>query len=67
LLRYGPTLNDSFKTIAIFVDKILRGADASSVPIEQVKKITLTLNLRAAKALGITVPPSIRARAELFQ
>jgi putative tryptophan/tyrosine transport system substrate-binding protein len=64
LLSYGPTLTENFKTLAVFVDKILKGADASRIPIEQVKKITLTLNLTAAKALGINVPQSILVRAD---
>ena len=64
LLSYGPTLTENFKTLAVFVDKLLKGADASRIPIEQVKKITLTLNLAAARALGLNVPQSILARAD---
>ncbi len=64
LLSYGPTVTDSYKTLALFVDKILKGADAGHIPIEQVKKITLTLNLAAAKALGLNVPQSIFVRAD---
>lgn len=64
LLSYGPTLTENFKTLALFVDKVLKGADASNIPIEQVKKITLTLNLAAARALGINVPQSILVRAD---
>jgi putative ABC transport system substrate-binding protein len=64
LLSYGPTLTENFKTLAVFVDKVLKGADASNIPIEQVKKIGLTLNLAAAKALGLNVPQSIFVRAD---
>jgi putative ABC transport system substrate-binding protein len=64
LLSYGPTVTDSYKTLALFVDKILKGADAGHIPIEQVKKITLTLNLAAARALGLNVPQSIFVRAD---
>jgi putative ABC transport system substrate-binding protein len=64
LLSYGPTVNDSSKAVALFVDNVLKGADASSIPIQQVKEITLTLNLASAKALGLNVPSSILARAD---
>ena len=64
LLSYGPTISESYKTVAVFVDKILKGADASNIPIEQARNITLTLNLAAAKALGLNVPQSIVARAD---
>ena len=63
-MSYGPTVTESYKTLALFVDKILKGADAGHIPIEQVKKITLTLNLAAARALGLNVPQSIFARAD---
>lgn len=64
LISYGPGLTENFKTLAVFVDKLLKGADASTLPIEQVKKIGLTLNLRAAKALGVSVPHSLLVRAD---
>jgi putative ABC transport system substrate-binding protein len=64
LLSYGPTLTENFRTLAVFVDKIIKGADASRIPIEQVKKITLTLNRSAARALGLNVPQSILVRAD---
>jgi putative ABC transport system substrate-binding protein len=64
LLSYGPTLTENFKALAVFVDKLLKGADASRIPIEQVKKITLTLNLAAARALGLNLPQSILVRAD---
>jgi putative ABC transport system substrate-binding protein len=64
LISYGPTLVDNFKRLALFVDKILKGAPAGSIPIEQVQRIALTLNLRAAKSLKLTVPGSILLRAD---
>lgn len=64
LLSYGPTVIEGWKTLAIFVDKVLKGADASTIPIEQVKTITLALNLSAAKALGLKIPQSIFVRAD---
>ena len=63
-MSYGPTVNENWKTLAVFVDKVLKGADASAIPIEQVKKITLTLNLAAARALGLKIPQSILVRAD---
>ena len=64
LLSYGPGVTESYKTLAVFVDKLLKGAEASDIPIEQVRKIELTLNLGAAKTLGINVPPPILLRAD---
>jgi putative ABC transport system substrate-binding protein len=64
LLSYGPSVAESFKTLAVFVDKILKGADASRIPIEQARNIKLTVNLPAAMALGLTVPQSIVSRAD---
>ncbi len=63
-MSYGPTVSESWKVLAVFVDKVLKGANASAIPIEQVKKITLTLNLAAAKALGLKIPQSILVRAD---
>ncbi len=48
----------------MFVDKVLKGASASSIPIEQARKILLTVNLGAAKALGLRLPPQVLARAD---
>lgn len=64
LASYGPRLADHFKTLAKFVDKILKGASASTLPIEQGSRIGLTLNMAAAKSLGLAVPPSIILRAD---
>jgi putative tryptophan/tyrosine transport system substrate-binding protein len=64
LISYGPGLVENFKRMALFVDKILKGAAAGAIPIEQVQKIGLTFNLRAAKALKLNVPTSILQRAD---
>jgi putative ABC transport system substrate-binding protein len=64
LASYGPGVTESFKGLAKFVDKILKGADASKVAIEQVSRILLTINMAVARRLGLTVPPSILVRAD---
>lgn len=64
LISYGPGLTENFKRLALFVDKILKGAAAGAIPIEQVQKIGLTFNMRAAKALKLNVPTSILQRAD---
>lgn len=64
LVSYGPTLNEGFRALAVFTDKILKGANASAIPIEQARSISLTLNMSAAKALGIRVPPALMVRAD---
>jgi putative tryptophan/tyrosine transport system substrate-binding protein len=64
LICYGPRLADNFKTLAKFVDKILKGASASTLPIEQASRIGLALNVTAARSIGLTIPPSILLRAD---
>ncbi len=61
----GPRLTDNFKTLARFVDRLLKGADASTVPIEQVSQSGLTLNLGTARSIGLTVPQSVLLRADV--
>lgn len=63
LISYGPNLPDLFKHAAVYVDRILKGAAPSDLPIEQPTNFELVLNLKAAKALGITIPESILLRA----
>jgi len=63
LLAYGPDATEVFRRSASFVDKILKGARAGDLPIEQPTKFELSVNLRAAKALGLAIPPSLLVRA----
>lgn len=64
LVSYGPTITEGFRALAVFTDKILKGGNASTIPIEQARSISLTLNMSAARALGIKVPPALLARAD---
>ena len=64
LTAYGASLNDRLRRSALLVDKILKGAKPADLPVEQPTLFEFVVNLKTAKALGITVPRSLRQRAD---
>jgi putative ABC transport system substrate-binding protein len=63
-MTYGPNMREAFRALARSVDKVLKGANPAEVPVEQPTRFQLVVNVKAARAIGLTLPPFLLARAD---
>jgi putative ABC transport system substrate-binding protein len=64
LMSYSANESENYRRVAVYVDKILKGAKPANLPVEQPMKFEFIINLKAAKQIGLTIPPNVLARAD---